>query len=128
MMASSRLIRFLLIVTGIVSLILGVLGIFLPLLPTTPFVLLASACFVKSSPRFHDWLISHRHFGPIIDNWQTNRAVSSQVRRRGAVVMVLSFSFSIWVVPIIWVKFALLCGLLLALTLFLRLPVHDPVD
>ncbi len=122
------MLRFLLIITGILSLVLGVLGIFLPLLPTTPFVLLASACFVKSSPKFHNWLISHNTFGPIIKNWQTNRAVSSKVRRKGAIAMIISFGLSIWIVPLIWLKFVLLLGLMLLLTFFLRLPVNDLVD
>ncbi|MCE0492941.1 YbaN family protein [Vibrio sp. DNF-1] len=111
-----------------VSVILGVLGIFLPLLPTTPFLLLASACFVKSSPRFNHWLITHKKFGPVIQNWQTNRAVSSTVRRRGAAAIVVSFCWSIWIVPLVWLKIILFLGLMLALTFFLRLPVNDLVD
>ncbi|WP_279432213.1 YbaN family protein [Vibrio viridaestus] len=120
-----QLLRVLLILTGMLSIALGILGIFLPLLPTTPFLLLASACFVKSSPRFHHWLISHPTFGPIIDNWQQNRSVSSKVKRRGAIVMLISFCWSIWVVPIFWVKIALFIGMLIGLTFFLRLKVND---
>lgn len=122
------MLKYLLIISGIISLLLGFLGIFLPLLPTTPFILLASACFVKSSPKFHHWLISHNTFGPIIKNWQTNRAVSAKVRRRGAIVIVISSCWSIWLVPLIWLKFVLLLGVMVLLTFFLRLPVNDLVD
>jgi len=121
-------LKIFLLIVGMVSVSLGLIGIFLPLLPTTPFLLLASACFVKSSPRFHHWLISHRTFGPIIKNWQTNRAVTTRVRRRGAIVMAISFGWSIWIVPIFWVKIALIMGLMLGLTFFLRISVHDEVD
>lgn len=55
---------------------LAALGAFLPLLPTTPFLLLAAACFAKSSERWHQWLLNNRTFGPIIKRWEQNRCVS----------------------------------------------------
>ena len=58
------MVRYLLIFCGALSLVLGIIGIFLPLLPTTPFILLTAACWAKASPRFHNWLYHHRHFGP----------------------------------------------------------------
>jgi uncharacterized membrane protein YbaN (DUF454 family) len=112
---------------GLIALCLGILGIFLPLLPTTPFILLASACFVKSSPRLHQWLLSHRIFGPMIENWQTHRAISTKVRHRGSWLMVLTFSFSIWMMPQLYLKIALFLLLIVALILFRRIPVYDPV-
>ena len=54
--------RYVLLAAGCLSLALGTIGIFLPLLPTTPFVLLAAVCFAKASPRFHNWLLQHRTF------------------------------------------------------------------
>ncbi|WP_263862231.1 YbaN family protein [Vibrio panuliri] len=110
---------------GGLSLCLGIIGIFLPVLPTTPFVLLASACFMRSSPRFHRWLSEHPTFGPIISNWHQHRAVSKKVKLRGALVMVASFCFSIYIVPHDWLKIMLLVMLLALLSWFIRLPVIE---
>ncbi|WP_165862858.1 YbaN family protein [Vibrio sinensis] len=110
---------------GGLSLCLGFLGIFLPVLPTTPFVLLASACFMRSSPKFHNWLIQHKTFGPIIDNWSQHRAVSIKVKQRGILVMVASFCFSIWIVPQVWLKISLVLMMVVLVTWFSRLPVVE---
>ena len=63
------------IVLGSISLALGILGIFLPLLPTTPFLLLTAALYFKGSPRLYNWLLNHRHFGPYIRNFRENKAM-----------------------------------------------------
>ncbi|KOE82840.1 YbaN family protein [Vibrio aestuarianus] len=112
---------------GGLSLVLGIIGIFLPLLPTTPFILLSSACFLRSSPRFHYWLHHHRIFGPILDNWQQYRAVSQQVKQRGCIWIIASFAFSIWFVPHSWLKIMLFIMLVGLITWFIRLPVHEQV-
>ncbi|UUM31847.1 YbaN family protein [Vibrio japonicus] len=110
---------------GSVSLCLGFLGIFLPILPTTPFIILASACFMRSSPTFHNWLHQHQTFGPILDNWHRHRAVTSKVKKRGALCMVASFAFSIWVVPHLWLKIMLAVMLIILMSWFIRLPVIE---
>jgi uncharacterized membrane protein YbaN (DUF454 family) len=73
---------------GITALVAGVIGIALPLLPTTPFILLAAFCFDRSSPRLHTWLINHGHFGPLIENWQQHGAVPVRVKYIGVGFMV----------------------------------------
>lgn len=60
---------------------LGLLGVALPVLPTTPFLLLAAACFARSSPRLHRWLLAHPVFGPPILNWEENGAISRRAKR-----------------------------------------------
>ncbi|HGJ64832.1 TPA: DUF454 domain-containing protein [bacterium] len=65
--------RYILISLGFTFLGLGFLGIFLPLLPTTPFLLLSVSCFYKSSQRFHSWLLNHKVFGKIIRNYREKR-------------------------------------------------------
>jgi uncharacterized membrane protein YbaN (DUF454 family) len=63
---------------GILALGLGIAGIFLPLLPTTPFLLAAAACFVRSSERMYRWLMGHRWFGPLIRNYRHHRAITKR--------------------------------------------------
>lgn len=63
-------------VVGAAALTLGVIGIFLPLLPTTPLVLLSAACFAKASPRVEAWLLAHRTFGPMISAWRERGAIT----------------------------------------------------
>ena len=59
---------------------LGIVGVFLPLLPTTPFILVATACFARSSERWHRWILANPTFGPMVRNWEENRCVSRRVK------------------------------------------------
>ncbi|EAS43807.1 DUF454 domain-containing protein [Photobacterium profundum] len=119
--------RTLLITIGWICVVLGVIGIFLPLLPTTPFLLLASACFMRGSPRLSRWLHQHPHFGPILNNWHQHRAVSAVVKRRANISIVLSFAFSIYIVPLLWHKMMLIVIAATLLIWFNRLPVMESV-
>lgn len=90
--------RFILAALGILSLSLGVLGIILPVLPTTPFLLLASYLFLKSSLRLHDWLIHHRILGSYIYNYLTYRAIPKKTKILGISVLWATLSVSIYLV------------------------------
>ena len=59
---------------------LGIAGVFLPLLPTTPFVLLAAACFAQSSERMHRWILANPTFGPMVRDWEEKRCVTCRVK------------------------------------------------
>ncbi len=89
---SSRHIRALLIVIGTVFAVVGIVGIVLPLLPTTPFLLLAAACYARSSERFYNGLLGNRWFGPPIREWRETRTVSRGSKRNAVIIVVLSFS------------------------------------
>ena len=73
-------IKYLLIILGSLSLALGVIGIFIPLLPTTPFLLLASFCYLRSSQRLYQWLMEHKIFGAYIYNYIAYKAVSKSIK------------------------------------------------
>lgn len=74
------LMKYILAFIGTVSLVLGVIGIFLPVLPTTPFLLLSAALYLRSSRRLYNWLLSHRHLGPYIKNFYEKRAIPLRVK------------------------------------------------
>ena len=75
------------IVIGTISLALGILGIFLPLLPTTPFLLLTAALYFKGSSRLYNWLLNHRYFGPYIRNYRENKAIPLRAKIVSLVLM-----------------------------------------
>ena len=79
--------RWLLICAGIASIAVGIVGVFVPLLPTTPFLLVAAACFLRSSERLYRWLTTHRWLGPYVRNYHEDRAITN--RARVAVLLLL---------------------------------------
>ena len=72
--------KILLAILGSVSLALGIMGIFLPVLPTTPFLLLSAALYMRSSQRLYEWLMSHKHLGPYIKNFKEHKALPLRVK------------------------------------------------
>ena len=123
MYANNRLLRWLLICIGLVSTGLGVIGIFVPLLPTTPFLLLAAACFARSSERFHTWLIEHSHLGPIIKGYLDGSGIPLRAKRIAIALVWLTLPPSaLLLVPPVWAK-TLLVLLAISITCYLqRLP------
>jgi uncharacterized membrane protein YbaN (DUF454 family) len=71
---------------------LGVVGAFLPILPTTPFLLLAVACFARSSPRLEAWLMNHPTFGPPLQNWREKGAISKRAKVSAVTLMAASYA------------------------------------
>lgn len=82
-------------VLGGLALVLAILGIFLPLLPTTPFLLVAAFAFAESSPRVHNWLIEHAHLGPPIRDWQREGAIGRRAKFAAVIAMIAAFAISV---------------------------------
>ena len=121
----SRLMRGIYLTVGFAALILGAVGIVVPVLPTTPFVLLAAACFARSSTRFHDMLLANRIAGPIIREWVEYRSIPRRVKRWVYLLLALSFGSSILVMPSAGYQ-VMLAVLGVILTVFVwRIPVRD---
>lgn len=87
--------KYLLITIGLISIALGVLGALLPILPTTPFLILALACFANSSPRFHHRLLNNPWFGSALQQWEQNRSISRSSKIKALCLITLSFAASI---------------------------------
>jgi uncharacterized membrane protein YbaN (DUF454 family) len=101
--------RNLLIAAGLISLSLGAIGIFVPLLPTTPFLLLASACFVRSSEKLHNWLIHHKVFGHYIRCYQQFRAISLRLKIMTVTVLWVFIGYAVvFAVNAVWIRLILL--------------------
>ncbi|SBS36674.1 Inner membrane protein YbaN [Marinomonas spartinae] len=113
-----------LLILGWLSLITGIIGIFLPLLPTTPLVLLAAWCFSKSSERFHHWLMNHKHFGPMIHDWQSGKGIPRKARNRAIILMWIGMGISMILIGRLWAAISLICIGLAVCTYLLRLPVR----
>ncbi len=117
--------RWLLLVVGVASVGLGTLGIFVPLLPTTPFLLLAAACFVRSSDRLHHWLMNHRVYGPIVRGYREHKALPASSK-----VTILVFTWAAILSSVLILthpmRFVLLAPAIGATWMMIRMPTLDP--
>ena len=83
--------KYIYVAIGSISLVLGVIGIFLPILPTTPFLLLSAALFFRGSPRLYTWLLEHKYLGPYIRSFREDRAIPL----RAKIIITLDYSYSL---------------------------------
>lgn len=100
--------NILLIIAGSLSLALAMIGLILPVLPTTPFLILAAFCFLRSSKQMHNWLINHKVFGSYIHNYVTYRAVEKKTKVIALVFLWISLILSILLVDNLIVRLILL--------------------
>lgn len=120
------LVRILLAAVGLLSTALGIAGIFLPVLPTVPLLLLAAACFARSSERFHNWLLDHPHLGPMIRDYLEGQGIPlrSKIVAIGTIWISISVS-TLFFIPLFWIKvFLIAIGLCVTIYL-LRLPLRE---
>ena len=90
-------------IAGLVSVAVGVVGAFVPILPSVVFMLLAAYCFARGSQRLHDWLMNHRQFGPAIHDWHRHGAIRRPAKRMAMVAIALSFALSVGIGVADWV-------------------------
>lgn len=107
--------RYLWAALGLICVGLGVIGAFLPLLPTVPFLLLASFFFARSSERLHHWILSHPTFGPMIEDWNRSGAIRPGAKRLATLSIIAVFGLSLILgIPI---KIVIIQGLVLSAVL-----------
>lgn len=118
--------KILLNVVGAIAVVLAILGIFLPLLPTTPFLLLASACFVRGSERMHRWLLANRVFGEYLRNIEEKRGMPRRGKIYTLALLWGSVAYSVVVVQAVLLKLMLLAIATGVTIVILRLKTLEP--
>lgn len=119
----SKTKKFILKVTGLMFVGLAILGVILPILPTTPFLLVAAACFAKSSPRLQKKLLANKTFGPLIHEWQQSRSIPRKAKRVALLTIILSVVWSAYLLKSFMLT-ALVFALVIGPFIFLwRLPI-----
>lgn len=122
---AGRIRRSLLISAGILSTGLAILGIFLPLLPTVPLLLLAAASFARSSPRCHAWLREHRHFGPVLAAYQGGDGIPRRARHNALLLIWISIPLTaLFLTDAVWLRILLLLIAIAVTAYLLRLPTR----
>ena len=112
----NKVLKALLLIVGWLSVALGVIGIFLPVMPTTPFLLLAAACFVRTSPKFYGWLVGHPKLGKYLLYYLEGKGIPRKAKFYSIALMAISMGTTTYFVPIAEVKILLpLVGVLVAL-------------
>jgi hypothetical protein len=121
------LIRYALLALGWLCVALGVIGIFLPILPTTPFLLLAAACFVRSSKRFYLWLVLHPRLGPWVRDYLEGQGIPLKAKVYSIVLMWLSITLSCYLVPLFWARaFMLTSAILVSIYILKQKTLPNP--
>jgi uncharacterized membrane protein YbaN (DUF454 family) len=105
---SEKIIRNLLIGCGTFFVIIGFIGIFLPLLPTTPFLLLAAACYARGSKKFYNWLITNKWFGEYIKNYREKKGIPIKTKVFAILVLWITISYSIFILDILLIRIILI--------------------
>ena len=121
-----RSVRYTLLAIGWLSVCLGVAGIFLPVLPTTPFLLLAAACFMRSSQRFYLWLVNHPKLGPWIADYLEGHGIPRKAKIYTLCLMWSSIALSCYLVPSPWARIFMLTSAVCVSIYLLRLKTLTP--
>lgn len=118
-------VRVALLVAGTVSLGVGIVGIFLPVLPTVPFVLLASVCYARASSRYYHWLMNHRILGPPLVEWKRTKSLPAKVKALAIGMIVVSASISlVFLAKPLFVKLVIAGSCSAVIVYLLRIPTR----
>lgn len=115
----------LLITLGLVLVGLAFLGIFLPVLPTTPFLLLALACFAKSSEKLHEWLLKNKTFGPFLRQWHETRSMPRKAKVYAIISILIGGGISIFSVDTVQLKLLLTAVLIIPVIIIMRIKTTE---
>tara|TARA_R110002050_G_scaffold9504_1_gene33001 strand:- start:144223 stop:144600 length:378 start_codon:yes stop_codon:yes gene_type:complete len=122
----TKIKHILLIIFGWFFIVLGAIGAVLPLLPTTPFLILALACFAESSPRFHRMLLTNKWFGPPLTQWEKNKTIRREIKRKVMLLIIATFGISIAVLAgRVELQLMLVCFCMIVLFFVFRLKESD---
>lgn len=112
-------------ISGIFFVLLAFIGAFLPLLPTTPFLLVAAACFAKSSPRMHKMLLANKMFGPLIYHWEQSRSIPKRAKTIALISIFIAMLWSCYILPSLWLKLLVVALVIWPVIFLWRLPLSD---
>lgn len=123
---SGKMMRGIYVIVGTIALVIGAIGLFLPVIPTTPLVILAAACYYRGSERLHTWILRSRWFGETIKNYQAGRGLTRDTKVRAIFLMWTTIIISAWFfVSNHFVRVAMI-GVAIGVTVYLvRLPTLE---
>ena len=123
--SKNKLVRSLFFIAGTITFALGAVGVVLPVLPTTPFLLLSLACYVRSSERMSHWLLNNKYFGSYLRNYKEGKGVPMKTKLFAVTVLWITIAFSAFVlVPIFAVQIILFVVATAVTVHLVRLPTY----
>ena len=123
---SGKMMRGVYIVVGTIALVIGAIGLFLPVIPTTPLVILAAACYYRGSDRLHNWILSSRWFGETVKNYQEGRGLTRDTKVRAISMMWAMILISAWFfVSNLFVRVAIICVAIGVTVYLIKLPTLE---
>ncbi len=123
MLSKSLVVKYSLILCGLLLVLIGLVGIIVPGLPTTIFLILAAACFAKSSPSLHQRLLEHPGFGPIIENWNNDKSIPRRAKQLAIAMIAVSYGVTWYTLSNLWLKLSIGLILVMVVIYLIRLPV-----
>jgi uncharacterized membrane protein YbaN (DUF454 family) len=123
---SGKMMRSIYIIVGTIALVIGAIGLFLPVIPTTPLVILAAACYYRGSDRLHNWILSSRWFGETVKNYQEGRGLTRDTKVRAISMMWAMILISAWFfVSNFFVRVAIICVAIGVTVYLIKLPTLE---